>query len=176
MTAFSIRNAGLADVPQLSTLGRKVFVDTYGETAAPEDMRRHVENYFGEPSIRSEIELASVQYLLASAGDSCAGLVKIRNSDAPQAVPASPAVEVQQLYVSTDFQRRGVGRLLMDRAMSIATDRGAAGVWLSVWTEADWATSFYLNYGFVTLDEIPFMLGKTEYIDYLMWLPIDVSE
>lgn len=173
MTAIRIRIADRKDVPILSAAGRQAFVDAYSGWASVDDIERHVEHYFGEASISSEIELTSVRYLLASDGQSCAGLVKLRAGDVPEQVSAATAVEVQQLYVSTGYQRHGIGRRLMDRAVATAKGWGSAGIWLSVWTEADWATSFYFKYGFVSVGEIPFMLGNTEYVDYLMWLPFD---
>ena len=85
------------------------------------------------------------------------------------------ASEVQQVYVRTDCQRMGVGRGLMDAAVEASKQRGAAGVWLSVWKKAQWATSFYVGYGFSSLGETPFHIGKTRYTDFLMWLPLDAG-
>ncbi|MDH3748473.1 MAG: GNAT family N-acetyltransferase [Gammaproteobacteria bacterium] len=175
ITAISIRAAVPSDAPRLSALGREVFIDTYSGTASAHDIQRHVDDYFGESTISYDLGQASVQYLLAIDDESCAGLVKLREGDTPTLVSAANAIEVQQLYVSTDFQRMGIGRRLMDSAVATAQERGSAGIWLSVWTEADWATKFYLDYGFISLGEIPFMLGDTEYVDYLMWLPFDGS-
>ena len=84
-------------------------------------------------------------------------------------MPATTAVEVQQLYVDTGFQRRGVGHTLMHEAVQAARDLAVAGIWLSVWTEADWATAFYEKFGFRSLGEVDFWLADTHYVDYLMW-------
>jgi hypothetical protein len=42
-----------------------------------------------------------------------------------------------------------------------------------VWTEAHWATAFYRKFGFIALGELDFYLGRSHYVDYLMWLPVD---
>jgi len=175
MTTIRIRVADASDVQQLSALGRQVFIDTYSGTAPARDIQSHVDKYFGESTISQDITHASVQYLLAMGDESIAGLVKLRESEIPTLIPAPNAIEVQQLYVSTDFQRMGVGRRLMDSAVETAKDWGSAGIWLSVWTHANWATSFYVGYGFTSLGEIPFMLGDTEHADHVMWLPFDSS-
>ena len=112
------------------------------------------------------------QTLMAEEGGQCAGLVKVRESAVPELISAASVMEVQQLYVSTDFQRRGIGALLMDQAVTTARNRGVDGIWLSVWKDADWARNFYEKYGFTSQGEISFLLNTTEFTDLLMWLPV----
>lgn len=173
MTKISVRDADPSDVPELAALGTSVFLATYGDTTASDDIEPHVAGHFSERAIAAALAESNVRYLLASSGKRCAGFVKIVDGDVPPAVPVPNALEVQQLYVSTDFQRMGVGRVLMDTAVGHSKACGAGGIWLSVWTEADWATSFYSGYGFRALGQVPFTIGTTEYIDYLMWLPLN---
>lgn len=164
--------ADARDVRQLSEIGSKVFRDTYGGTAPDADIEQHVASYFGESVIAEEIVVPGVQYLKASENDMLAGLVKMRDSVVPNLLAGKSAVEVQQLYVAVDFQRRGVGALLLDAAVGHVRERGIDGIWLSVWSEADWATSFYRKYGFKEMGEVPFKIADVEYMDYLMWLPV----
>lgn len=172
MAKIHVRTANGDDIAQLSVLGRDVFYATYGATSDADDIERHVEVHFGQTAIADVIASGKAQYLIATDGPNCAGFVKLCDGSAHELVPAATAVEVRQLYVATDYQRRGVGRMLMDAAIGVTKQRGAAGVWLSVWTKADWATSFYTNYGFRSLGEVPFMIGVTEYVDFLMWLEV----
>jgi ribosomal protein S18 acetylase RimI-like enzyme len=164
--------AGSSDVSDLSAIGTQVFWDAYGGTAPDADIERHVLDYFGEETVAREIVSPGVTYLKACEGDKLAGLVKLRDSDVPELLRGHSAVEVQQLYVSVDFQRRGIGALLLDTAKNDVRGRNIDGIWLSVWSEADWATRFYIKYGFQNMGEIPFMLADVEYIDYLMWLSL----
>ena len=60
----------------------------------------------------------------------------------------------------------------MDDVVRRVRARSITGVWLSVWTNAPWATEFYTKYGFVSLGEIPFLMGETEFVDQLMWLSV----
>lgn len=172
MTRFIVRAADRDDVPRMSAVAGRAFTEAYGDTAAASDIRSHVADYFSESAMRRDMARSSVRYLLACNDDACAGLVKLCESPPPELVPHPSAVEIQQLYVAGDFQRRGVGRHLVDAAVAVARDGRKAGLWLSAWTEADWATQFYLGYGFRPLGEIPFLLGETEYTDFLMWLPV----
>ena len=167
------RLANSADIDVLSALGSRVFRDTYGHTAPRAHVERHINRNFGADAIGAAMREPGVEYHIALVDKGCAGLLKLRDSAAPPATGADRAVEVHQLYVAAGHQGLGIGRLLMDRAVVTARARGAAGVWLSVWSEADWATGFYQRYGFTNCGTEPFCMGGTEHIDYIMWLALD---
>ena len=169
--ALKIRLATESDVPELSAIGSRVFWDAYGGTAPGDDIAQHVESFFSESAVAAEILRTDITYFMATDGERCAGMVKMRSGDVPKLIQARSAVEVQQLYVAMDYQRKGVGELLLDAVVAETRARGVDGIWLSVWTDADWATKFYRKYGFTAQAEIPFMLAETKFIDYLMWLP-----
>lgn len=171
-TSVLVRKATIADVPALSQVGSGAFVQAYAGTADPEDIVQHVENYFGVSAIASEIACDNVSYYMASVGDRCAGLVKVRTGAVPVALPSDNVMEVQQLYVATDIQRGGIGGSLMDQATIFGRENSADGIWLSVWEDAVWATKFYMKYGFEPMGELSFRLGTTAYRDLLMYLPL----
>ena len=165
--------AGTANADELSAAGRRLFVQAYGNYSRADDLESHVAEYFGRDHVASELQNPDVSYTIAFDADAIAGFIKTRRGPAPAAVPVADAIEVQQLYVDADRQRKGVGRALMDRAAASARQEGRAGLWLSVWQEADWATAFYESYGFRRSGTAEFRLGRTCFMDYLMWLPLD---
>lgn len=167
-----IRVASESDVAELSAIGARVFWDAYGGTAPDEEIEGYVSSFFSEAYIRNEIVRPEVTYHMAVENEQCAGLVKVRDSKVPELIDAAATMEVQQLYVSMDFQRRGIGALLLDEAVATAKNKGVDGLWLSVWEDADWATNFYEKYGFASQGDIPFMLASTKFVDHLMWLPV----
>lgn len=163
-------DAGVADVDDLSAAGQRLFVQAYGPHSEPDDLAVHVEQYFGGDSVTAELQKPGVTYTMAFDGDAIVGFIKLRRGPSPAAIPAADAVEVQQLYVDAERQRKGVGRALIGRAIAVARDEGRAGLWLSVWQEADWATAFYEACGFRAVGTAEFWLGRTRYMDYLMWV------
>ena len=169
---MDIRRATNSDVSELSTLSSQVFLSAYGGTAPDQDIASHVESCFSEAVVGVEILRDDVCYLMAVEGQRCAGMLKIRDGDLPDILRGQSVTEVQQLYVSLDYQRRGVGGLLLDAAVAATRERGINGIWLSVWADADWAMNFYTRYGFTSLAEIPFMMADTEFVDHVMWLPV----
>jgi ribosomal protein S18 acetylase RimI-like enzyme len=175
MNTIRVRGCGRDDVSQLALLGRDVFRTTYAATAPLADMEAHLEECFGEAAVARDIARKAVKYFMAESGEQGAGFVKLQGGANYELMPDAKALEVQQLYVSPQFQRRGVGRLLMDAAIVYAQQWAASGIVLSVWSEADWATSFYAGYGFRSLGTVPYRLGSAEYVDWLMWLPLPAA-
>ncbi len=64
----------------------------------------------------------------------------------------------------------------MDHAVATARAEGFPGLWLSVWQDADWATGFYEAYGFQIAGTAEFRLGRSRFMDYLMWFALDGSD
>lgn len=168
-----IRVATAADIPELSRVGTRSFSDAYRGTADDADIDAHLDAYFSELAIGKEMKQPTVRYLVGTRGPTTAGLVKLRSDNVPPQLPAHNAIELQQLYVASEHQRAGVGRRLLDAAIDDARHEHADSVWLSVWTDADWAMSFYRGYGFKVVCEIPFRLGSADFTDYLMWYRLD---
>jgi ribosomal protein S18 acetylase RimI-like enzyme len=162
-----------ADALALSDVGERLFVQAYGSYSPADDLAAHVRAFFGHDYVAAELQKPEVRYTMARDGDAIAGFVKIRRDVTPDEIPAADAIEVQQLYVDSAWQRRGVGRALMDWAVAAARGQGCAGLWLSVWQDADWATAFYERYGFRRVGTAEFWLGRTHFEDYLMWLGLD---
>lgn len=175
MSEIRIREADSGDIENLATTGQRLFIATYGNISGADDLAAHVDDYFSESAVATELERDGVRYMLAMDGDEIAGFLKLRRSSVPKSVPAESALEVQQLYVSPDRQRCGIGRLLMDCAVEIAQEDLVQGLWLSVWEQADWAIRFYQRCGYHTVGTTDFWLGESHYNDFLMWLPAETD-
>ena len=175
MSDLQIREAVAGDIERLAATGQRLFIATYGHISGAEDMAAHVDDYFSEGAVATELERDGVRYLLALDDEEIVGFLKLRDNEIPKSVPAVTALEVQQLYVSPHQQRRGIGRMLMDQAVEIVHELSVQGLWLSVWEEADWAIRFYQRYGYQTVGTTDFWLGDSQYNDFLMWFSADAD-
>lgn len=169
------RPADSNDVTALAELGSSSFWDAYRGTASDEDIAIHVANYFSAEVIFREMALPGVNYVVAHEDGSLSGFAKIRSGDPHPCLDAVAAIEVQQLYISPDFQRRGVGGILIERSAELAREQGVDGLWLSVWSGADWALSFYKKCGFARKGTADFHLASEVHLDYVMWLAVGNS-
>jgi ribosomal protein S18 acetylase RimI-like enzyme len=169
---ISIREADVDDVDALSAIGHASFKAAYEDSSEPDDLVVHLQDFFSSRAILSQIQLPDRNYLIAMNGNESAGFVKISESTCPNELPASRALELNQVYVLPDQQRYGIGGLLITAAAKFAQDEAADGVWLTVWEDAPWAVNFYLKCGFERVGTTSFQLGKTVYEDLVMWRPV----
>ena len=166
---ISVREAGMQDAAILAEIGSSSFRDAYQPHSNANDLELHIDNYFTLAAVSREIGLQDRHYLLAVVNGEPAGIAKYRKAPCPVAGGDGNAIELQQLYVLARMQGHGLGRQLIDSVCAIAVQHATAGVWLSAWEFADWATRFYARNGFTAIGKVEFKLGATTYTDLLMW-------
>lgn len=158
------------DAEALSKIGSEAFTAAYAKFNTPVDLAMHLRENYSCDVIQREIELPGRIYLMALDGDEPAGLCKLCEGPTPDDIPETDSLEIRQLYIHPDYQRRGIGKALIDAAIDEARSARLAGVWLGVWEKADWAIDFYLNYGFRKFGSHAFQLASSRQIDLLMWI------
>jgi ribosomal protein S18 acetylase RimI-like enzyme len=169
VSSIKIREADNGDIKDLSEIGHASFQKAYEAWSHPDDLVAHLDAFFSEEAILREMQLPGHNYLIAVNDEVAAGFVKIRENTRPEEVPATRALELHQVYVLPEQQRFGIGGSLIKAAADFARSKAADGIWLSVWEDAPWAVNCYRKYGFETVGTTEFQLGRTVYIDLLMW-------
>lgn len=173
--AVVVREAGPGDAALLAAIGSSSFRDAYSEHSKPADLEAHLEDNFSQRAVQEEIAGGRCTYLLATVNDAPCGLAKFRAAECPVPGGDDNALELQQLYVLAASQGHGLGRKLIERVGDAGRQQGVAGIWLSAWEFADWATGFYTRAGFAAIGKVQFKLGETSYTDLLMWQPLAKS-
>lgn len=168
-----IRRAGIGDADLLANIGTTSFREAYGPHSDPTDLKTHIRDNFALDAVRKELESGRSQFLIATVDGEAGGMAKCRKAACPVEGGDENAVELQQLYVLAAMQRHGLGRHLVDGVFEYARQNKVAGVWLSAWELADWATRFYERVGFTGIARVEFKLGATTFTDILMWQPLE---
>ena len=81
-------------------------------------------------------------------------------------------MELQKIYVLTEYQGRGVGAALMNEVNGIAKEEGPDSVWLDTYISNEKAIHFYENYGFRKIGRYFFTIGSQTFEYYVMELRI----
>ena len=152
----------LADVDSLSQLGRETFVATFGHLYSNEDLDFFLENAFHPDAIQNDLSNTAFQYRVAhdcNKNHRMIAYCKIGPLRVP-IVPLGRAIEIWQLYVRVPYHRNGVGREMMNWAMSRCSLTGANEVYLSVWSGNHRAIRFYERFGFSKVGTYDYMVGK----------------
>ncbi len=170
-----IRRAVAEDVAAISEIGLVSFREAYAHSCGPDDLILHLNEFHTAAAVLAQMNSQGTDYLIAENDGQPAGFAKLCESSPLPEVAATRVVELHQLYVLPEQQRFGIGGHLIEAVVDNVRDKAAEGVWLSAWEDATWAVNFYRKHGFETVGTTEFRLGKTVYIDLLVWRPVDAN-
>ncbi len=164
----TIRQATVADANDIALLSRQSFYDTFAAVNTKEDMDKFMNESFSMETLTAEVAVAANIFLVACAGEELIGYAKIMESVNPPALGQVPAIEISRLYAAKKAIGQGVGKILMQAAISLATGKNKQLIWLGVWEHNQRAIGFYRQFGFEKFGEHPFVLGNDVQTDWLM--------
>lgn len=164
------RAATVGDAEVIDRIYRDGFFDTFAHLYRPEDLDSFLSGFTLE-SWRSQLADPAFAFRIAEWNGEPAGYLKLGPISLPVEPPV-PALELKQLYVDKAAHGKGAAQLLMDWALVEARDRGAAELYLSVYTDNWRARRFYDRYGFVFHSPYVFMVGNHADEDMIMRLPL----
>lgn len=167
-----IREAHRMDVPALSYVARKTYMETFGQTMTPEELSAKLETTRSENYFHSIIETDTI--LVALMDDRLAGYVQV--SDLRYTVDGITVTDRDQaihaIYVHSDFQGKGIGKALMDTAFQHPRLKAAENVFIDVYEENTRAVTFYHKYGFKDIGKIDVVInGKKVGFDLVLMRP-----
>jgi ribosomal protein S18 acetylase RimI-like enzyme len=157
MTAF-YRAATAADAATLDRIFDATFCGTFGHLYRREDLAAFLSSY-GIADWETDLDDPACAFRVAEAEGAIAGYVKL----APLTLPVEPrgeALMLDQLYVLEAHHGSGIAQALMDWAIEEARLRGAAELYLTVFTGNPRARRFYERHGFTEVGPYHFMVGN----------------
>ncbi len=167
-TPVTIRSCSLRDAETLVGIGIRTFRDTFEEMNSRENMILYLNKTFTLDKIKSEIEEKGSVFFIAEQYNRTAGYARVRTLNRPAGLSANSPMEIERLYVDTDFQGKRIGYLLMKTCMHYAEEQGHDVVWLGVWEHNLKAQEFYKQWGFEKFGDHVFMLGNDKQTDWLL--------
>lgn len=78
------------------------------------------------------------------------------------------SLEIERIYVKKKFQKHGLGKFLLNKAIESAMEHSKKKLWLGVWEKNENAIAFYTKMGFVQTGSRSFYMGDEEQIDLIM--------
>ena len=157
-----LRRATLDDAAALAELGAATFSETFGHLYPPEDLQTFLAGTHTPETWRRTLTGPKHAVWIAELADrTMIGFICVGPCKLPVVPRETTAGEVQQLYVLARFHNLGLGRRLMDTGLDWLDSAGQVPVYLGVWSKNDGAQRFYHRYGFRTVGEYGFPVGKT---------------
>lgn len=170
MNATEVKRIAPEEVARLQRLSRETFFETFSPLNTAENMKRYLEREFSTEKLEAELRDPESAFYFALQGQQEAGYLKLNFGESQTDLKAADAVEIERIYVRSEFQGKRVGQRLLDFAIQVARERKAHYIWLGVWEENVKAIRFYQKNGFLVFGKHLFMLGKDEQTDLKMKL------
>jgi diamine N-acetyltransferase len=155
-----IRRATPVDASRLAAFAERIFVETFGQATPAEQLARHLANSYGVAHQARELQDARITTIIAERDSVLTAYAQVRASSPPPCVPRErPTIELWRFYVDTPWHGTGLAQTLMLQVQAVASDAGAATIWLSTWEHNGRARRFYERCGFREVGRHPFVLG-----------------
>lgn len=163
-----LRICGLSDARLLAQLGAQAFWETFASFNSESDMREYIDGTFSTEQITRELDTPNSMFIIAETDGRPAAYMKLNTEQAQTENNRDGWVEIQRLYVLSEYKRMHIGSALMERALEYAKSINADGVWLGVWEHNHAAQEFYKRHGFVAVGSHEFILGSDVQTDIIM--------
>ncbi|WP_203334462.1 GNAT family N-acetyltransferase [Planococcus beigongshangi] len=170
---IKIKKCLIEDVKELQKISVITFTETFEEHNTQEHIKAYLDKAFSIPQMEKELANPFSRFFFVTADGQVAGYLKVNENDAQTEDMGEDAFEIERIYISRAFQKHGLGKHLMERALELAAGLGKKKLWLGVWEHNDNAISFYQKKGFVKTAEHSFFMGDDEQIDWIMVKELD---
>lgn len=168
MTIINIKKCTVEDSRKLQEISYETFNETFKDQNSPETMKAYLEKAFNLRQVENELSNISSHFFFVYFDHEVAGYLKINTNDAQTENMGNESVEVERIYIKSQFQKHGLGKYLLNKAIEFAIDHNKKKIWLGVWEKNENAIAFYKKMGFVQTGSHSFYMGNEEQIDFIM--------
>ena len=166
--AICIKKCTLEDLPILQTISYETFNDTFKYQNSPENMDAYMERAFNLKQLEKELANSSSQFFFVYFNNEVAGYLKVNTDGAQSEEMGDESLEIERIYIKNKFQKHGLGKHLLSKAMELAMEHNKQKIWLGVWEKNENAIAFYKKMGFVQTGAHSFYMGDEEQTDFIM--------
>ncbi|WP_192703757.1 GNAT family N-acetyltransferase [Paenibacillus sp. OAS669] len=172
----TIKKCGREDLQTLQEVSIETFNDTFKDQNSPENMNAYLEKAFNTTQLEKELSNIYSEFYFVFFDEVLAGYLKVNMNDAQSEPMGDESLEVERIYIRQSFQRKGLGKYLINQAMEIARGHKKKRIWLGVWEKNENAIDFYNKMGFVQTGAHSFYMGDEEQIDFILTRTLDFEE
>lgn len=170
---ISIVRAELADLNSLQQISIQTFKETFGADNTSEDMQEYIQDHFSLKQLEEELNHPESEFYLAKKGSRIIAYLKLNFKDIATVQNQGKQMEVERIYLLSEYQGLGWGQHLMLYAIQRGYAKNVNFIWLGVWEKNFRAIRFYTKNGFKVFDEHIFVLGSDQQRDLLMKLQLN---
>ena len=163
-----IKDVNISDLSNLKQISINTFVETFAKDNTPEDTKKYIDTNFTDEKMLSEIKTSGSKFFIAYIDENPVAYLKLNTGEAQTEKQGNDSMEIQRIYVLSNFKGKRIGSLLMEKAEEEAKKMNIKRIWLGVWEHNDAALGFYYKKGYKRFSEHIFMFGNDPQTDYLL--------
>lgn len=168
MRDIEFRDVTLNDIEALVQISRQTFEETNLKTSGTNNLVQYIEESFSQHKLMEEIGNSYSRFYFVTLNKEVIGYLKLNTGNSQTVEMDKNALEIERIYILSEYQGQKVGQFLFNKAMQVAEQKGSSFVWLCVWEKNLSAIRFYKKNGFAAFDNKIFKLGEEYQTDILM--------
>jgi ribosomal protein S18 acetylase RimI-like enzyme len=164
--SLKIERVGREDLNDLVKISRETFYDTFSGQNKKEDIDLFLESSLNPEKLREEMSEPDNHFFFAKEADLIVGYLKLSTAVSDEI--DGEVLEIARIYVVKEKLGSGVGKALLEFAISFAKQLNKKTVYLGVWEHNKKAINFYERFCFTKFGEHVFMVGRDPQTDWLL--------
>ncbi|MDP4094000.1 MAG: GNAT family N-acetyltransferase [Bacillota bacterium] len=165
---LTIKECTIDDLSVLRELSYNTYNDTFRHMNTPSNMDAYLQKAFDTDKLREELINSNSLFYFLYADGQLAGYLKLNEHVAQTDINDPQSIEVERIYVTKEFQGKGLGHILLNKAIETAGIRKKSYIWLGVWEKNEKAIQFYKRNGFYVVGNHSFYMGEEEQTDFIL--------
>ena len=153
---IQIESLNDSEIHEVADLAARTFVAAYGEYHDEDALAKTLDEERSVSYFESTRPTSTV--LVAKHAGKIVGYAQYGKVKLPGVNPQHDDMELSRLYVDTELQNQGIGRQLIEAALTEPEMTSASKVYLRVWENNLDAIALYESFGFTQAGEIQFTI------------------
>lgn len=172
MDMYQIVKVDESELIELQQLTIGTFTETYGALNTAANMQLYLDNHFSTEQLTKELRDLNTSFYGLKKGAQMIAYLKVNVAAAQTEQYIQNALEVERIYVKSQYKGQGLGKELIQQAITVAKSKQVDSIWLGVWEKNANAIAFYEKMGLREFDRHSFKLGDELQEDIMMKLEL----
>ena len=117
-----IKKCNHEDLNILQEISIETFNDTFKDQNSPENMKAYLDRAFNVKQLENEVATSASEFYFLYTNDKLAGYLKVNINEAQSEEMGDTSLEIERIYIRNQFQRKGFGKYLMEKAIELARE------------------------------------------------------
>ena len=161
---------GLNQLEHLRSVAIRTFDETFRQYNTPENMQLYFDTSLSREQLTKELNTQGAEFFFAMVDGKVSGYLKTCVNEAQTDPFGDDAFQIERIYILQEFQRKGIGSILLKKALQLGKEYRKKFAWLGVWEHNDKALTFYKKFGFHQIGSHTFNLGDDPQTDLIFRL------